>query len=234
MCVVYVCTCACRLSEDIYFHASDIHGGDILKPGDEVEFIVQVNPSTKKRSCRRVKFVKEGDAPPPSTTPLHDSSGRPVVHVRPASTQFQNKTQASETRMAKIPDGTRGFVNVGRGGRIGPPTTVLEARIGQKKKEAEAAAAVADALAAAEDATKKASKSGTRSSGRAVGVHYDAQFADANITIMRKDTSKTPGNTTNASCPPGGSTSLPSVSSSGSLNVAAKPFIPLGRSEVRL
>lgn len=225
------CVCTCRLSEKIYFHACDVHGGDVLKPGDEVEFIAQVNPSTMKKCCRRVKFVKEGDAPPPSATPLHDSSRRPVVHVRPASTQFQNKTQASSARQVKIPDGTKGFLNVGRGGRIGPPTTVLEARIGQKKKEREAAAAAAAALAAVTDgeAAKKSSKSAARGLGRSA-ANEAAQFADANVTIMmRKDTTETTEKSTSASCPPGGPASLPSVSSSGSLNVAAKPFVPLGR-----
>ena len=94
---------------------------------------MQVNPRTKEKNARKIKFIKEG--PPPARDEGAEQKLPPrVVHERPASTQFQNKTQAKEVRLAKGPDGTRGFVNVGRGRRVGPPNTVLEARIGQKVK----------------------------------------------------------------------------------------------------
>ena len=120
-----------REREEVFFHSSEIYGGYDLKPGDEVEFIVQVNPRTKEKNARKIKFIKEG--PPPAKTEAAEQKLSPrIVHERPASTQFQNNTKTQESRKPKGPDGTRGFVNAGRGKRVGPPNTVLEARIGQK------------------------------------------------------------------------------------------------------
>ncbi|QDZ18446.1 cold shock domain-containing protein [Chloropicon primus] len=87
----------------IFFHISEVMDNLVLKVGDTVEFIECINSRTKELNARKIKRTKEAPVRTPPT-----SYEKPAKVERPDHLKFGSETRLA-MRLAKGPDGTRGF-----------------------------------------------------------------------------------------------------------------------------
>lgn len=104
----------------VFFHFSEVGGGILLKPGDEVAFILHSNLKNGELNAARVKRTKVGpDAPMSKNSPDKDAAstetpGEPVALAHnPNKIKFTGTLQSGEHKtqyQPKMPDGTKGFL----------------------------------------------------------------------------------------------------------------------------
>ncbi len=99
----------------VFFHFSEVNGGIVLKPGDEVAFILHSNLKNGELNAARVKRTKASpDVPSVKTAKDGAASGEPAAPAHnPNKIKFTGTLQSGEHKtqyQPKMPDGSRGFV----------------------------------------------------------------------------------------------------------------------------
>ncbi|KAL4440355.1 hypothetical protein ABPG75_003356 [Micractinium tetrahymenae] len=133
--------------------SAQVSGQYILKPGDEVVFVLHTNLKSGELNAQRVRRTKEGpELPEPEPAP----KPAPVPAVNPNRQKYSGNLSAGSYRAPKIakgPDGTRGF-EFPRPNAAMPPLPGLEPKPEEPEQaeqaEQDAAAASADEPAAGE------------------------------------------------------------------------------------
>lgn len=95
-----------KKSNRIFFHVSEILENLILNVGDTVEFIECINQRTKELNARRIKRIRE--APPKVVSRPVFEKPPAKVEERPEHLKFGSELRLA-MRLAKGPDGTKGF-----------------------------------------------------------------------------------------------------------------------------
>ncbi len=98
----------------VFFHFTEVGGGLILKPGDEVAFVLHSNLKNGELNAARVKRTKASpDAPAPKNKEAA-TGGEPAAPAHnPNKIKFTGTLQSGEHKtqyQPKMPDGSRGFV----------------------------------------------------------------------------------------------------------------------------
>ncbi|KAL4429026.1 hypothetical protein ABPG77_006065 [Micractinium sp. CCAP 211/92] len=140
----------------IFFHFKEVSGQYILKPGDEVVFVMHTNLKSGELNAQRVRRTKEGpELPEPEPAP----KPAPAPAVNPNRQKYSGNLSAGSYKAPKIakgPDGTRGF-EFPRPNAVMPPLPGLEPKPEEEEPaEQEAAAAAAEPAAAAAAAPAEA------------------------------------------------------------------------------
>ncbi|PSC71991.1 Cold shock domain-containing [Micractinium conductrix] len=127
----------------IFFHFKEVTGQHILKPGDEVVFVLHTNLKSGELNAQRVRRTKEGPELPPAPEPAPRPT--PVPAVNPNRNKYSGNLSSGgykQPKIAKGPDGTAGF-DFPRPGAVVPPLPGLEPKPepGPEAEEAEGEAA---------------------------------------------------------------------------------------------
>merc|ERR1719347_1158563 len=97
----------------LFFHMSEVEGGEILQVGDEVEFVVVTNQRTRKHSACCVRKLCNSQRPERLISKLKTMNIEEVARGGPRVTVL---------RQPKGPDGTKGFKP--KGGKENTPTVI--------------------------------------------------------------------------------------------------------------
>jgi len=86
----------------LFFHMSEVEGGEVLQVGDQVEFVVVTNSRTKKHSACCVRKLGASQRPE-----------RLISKLKALSQEESNRAgpKLVVTRQPRGPDGTKGFAN---------------------------------------------------------------------------------------------------------------------------
>merc|ERR1719347_20474 len=99
----------------LFFHMSEVEGGEILQVGDEVEFVVVTNQRTRKHSACCVRKLCTSRRPERLISKLK------TMNLEEAA---RGGLKVTVVRQPKGPDGTKGFRP--RGGRERTPVVVMD------------------------------------------------------------------------------------------------------------
>merc|ERR1719225_2164988 len=99
----------------LFFHMSEVEGGEILQVGDEVEFVVVTNQRTRKHSACCVRKLCTSRRPERLISKLKTMNNEEMA---------RGAARVVVIRQPKGPDGTRGFAP--RGGKEKSPTVVMD------------------------------------------------------------------------------------------------------------
>jgi len=99
----------------LFFHMSEVEGGEVLQVGDEVEFVVVTNQRTRKHSACCVRKLCNAQRPERLISKLKTMN---------IEEKARGAARVVVTRQPKGPDGTKGFAP--RGGKQKSPVVVMD------------------------------------------------------------------------------------------------------------